>query len=320
LKKASASTRSKRSTTSTTCDDLKAMGTSVTSVSTTDLNTLSNNDFSDCAETLGAMTGWDSEQLQALATKAKAAWGAVNTWTTEEVRQAGSIIGGLTSSEVSQLDLNSNDAMASIGKHAFDSMHLSNGFARWLSQAKSGQTGSVTASDLSTIGHFACGATTTHINGFTSSVYSDAASDIGDLTTCESSQLGAYATKAKAAFGQDVTTWTTTTVTTVGAVIGGLPKSDLAKLSSDQIAVISTSSMEQIPPSNFAGFTTSQLEGLTTSQANAVTAEQQNALSTSQRNALQTAGATYKVTTGGAGHAKLSVMLLFAMLFFARLF
>jgi len=319
LKKASSDLRKKRSTTSTTCDDLKAMGSSATSVSATDLGTLSNADFSDCAETLGALTGWDTDQLQTLATKAKAAWGAVNTWTTEQVRQAGSIIGGLASSEISTLDLNSNDAMASIGKHAFDSMQLSAGFERWLSQAKSGSTSTVTASELSTVGHFACGATTTHINGFSSSVYSDAASSIGALTTCESSQLGAYATKAKTAFGSDVTSWTTGTISTMGAVIGGLAKTDLAQLSSDQISAISPASIEQIPPSNFAGFTTTQLSGLTTSQANAVTAQQQNALSAEQRTSLTSAGATYKVTDSGAAHVHVSIMLMLTMLVFLRL-
>jgi len=318
LKTASASSRSKRSTTATTCDDLKAMGTSATSVAATDLSTLSNTDFSDCAETLGAMTGWASDQAMALATKAKAAWGAVSTWTTEEVRQAGSIIGGLAASDVSQLNLNSNDAMASIGKHAFDSTHLSNGFARWLSQAKSSLTTSVTAAELSTIGHFACGATTTHISGFTSAVYSDAASSIGALTTCESTQLASYATKAKAAYGNDVTAWTTSTVTDVGAVIGGLSKADLAKLTTTQLAVITPGSIEQIPPSNFAGFTTTQLSALTSSQANAATAQQQAALSAEQKTALTSAGATTK-TASGAGYAKASVMLLVATLFFAKL-
>ena len=49
---------------------------------------------------------------------------------------------------------------------------------------------------------------------------SNAASSIGALTTCESSQLGAYATKAKAAYGSDVATWPTSTITEMGAVVG----------------------------------------------------------------------------------------------------
>ena len=52
---------------------------------------------------------------------------------------------------------------------------------------------------------------------------SDGASTIGELTTCEESQLQAYADLAKHVdvFGSDVTAWTEADVTAIGSVIGG---------------------------------------------------------------------------------------------------
>jgi len=226
---------------------------------------------------------------------------------------------GLTSTEIGTTDLSTNDVMASVGKHSgYDSLQLSAGFARWLSQAKSNTASGVTSSDLQTMGHFACGATTTHINSFSTSAYSNAASYIGALDSCESSQLSAYATKAKAAYGA-VTTWSASTITSTGTVVGGLTKSELGSLSSSQISAISATSISKIPPANFAGFSSSQLSGFSSTQANAVTAEQQAALDTNQKASLTAAGAPSKSVQSGAGFIQCSLLLTATMAILAKL-
>ena len=49
----------------------------------------------------------------------------VTTWSATTILQAGSIVGGLTSSEIGTLDLSSNDVMDSIGAHdVYDSAQV----------------------------------------------------------------------------------------------------------------------------------------------------------------------------------------------------
>ena len=54
-----------------TCADIIAMGSQATALTATDINGLGDQDFSDCMETLGAIDGWTSTQLAALAARAK---------------------------------------------------------------------------------------------------------------------------------------------------------------------------------------------------------------------------------------------------------
>ena len=57
---------------SLSCSDIQVMGTSATALTTTDISELDSTEFSDCVETLGAISDWDSDQLTSLASKAKA--------------------------------------------------------------------------------------------------------------------------------------------------------------------------------------------------------------------------------------------------------
>ena len=67
-----ASGRKKRqsSSYSFTCTDLTAMGSGITSLTTTQLATISTADFYTCQSTIGSTTGWSSTQLSTLASTA----------------------------------------------------------------------------------------------------------------------------------------------------------------------------------------------------------------------------------------------------------
>lgn len=109
-----------------TCSDIQALGSSATAVEASDLSAMTTAEFTDCIETFGGMDDWDEEQLEALATQTKTAYGAVNTWTTEEIQTAGAIVAGLTSDEIGQLDLSSSDVFTEMGAYdIFDSAQVS---------------------------------------------------------------------------------------------------------------------------------------------------------------------------------------------------
>jgi hypothetical protein len=77
-----------------------------------------------------------------------------------------------------------------------------------------------------------------------------AAQSIGSLQTCSSDQLIAWAALAKVCFGSDVSQWTPSTVTVVGAVVGGLGKTDLADLDINTVTNIQPWTIWMIPTAN----------------------------------------------------------------------
>lgn len=48
----------------------------------------------------------------------------------------------------------------------------------------------------------------------------NSADAVGEVTTCQDLQLVEFARLAKTAYGSDITTWDTSTISTVGVVIG----------------------------------------------------------------------------------------------------
>ena len=68
-----ASGRKKRQSSSYTftCTDLTTMGSGITSLTTTQLATISTTEFYSCQSTIGSTTGWSSSQLSTLAATAK---------------------------------------------------------------------------------------------------------------------------------------------------------------------------------------------------------------------------------------------------------
>ena len=53
-----------------TCDDMQLLGSGVTAMTTAQIETMSDTDFIDCAQTLGCYSTWDSNQLLSFLTVA----------------------------------------------------------------------------------------------------------------------------------------------------------------------------------------------------------------------------------------------------------
>lgn len=316
---ANSSRRRKRATTTVTCDDIKQLGASGSQITASQIATLTTDEFGGCAEYLNTLTGWPSDRRDALATKAKETWGStVSSWTVDQVRMAGSaVVSALTEAEIGTLQLTGTTTASAVGQeNYYTPAKLMALFNRYLaSNGKSAN--SLTSDDLNSMNNIACGAADSSISSFSNTAYKDAADSIGLLLSCEAAQLAAYANHAKTAFGSDVTTWSTSTLSSIGSVVGGLGD-DISKLSTDQLSTVSPSSIAVIPPTTFAKLTTTQLSNLGEAQANAVTADQQNSLSAEQKTALSSAGAPNK-TSGVRGFAQVSVLLMTVAFFFTRL-
>ncbi|XP_050398348.1 uncharacterized protein LOC126816154 [Patella vulgata] len=280
---ATQSARKKRSTGTVTCNDIKMMGNLASALTASHINGLSDTDFSDCASHLGEVNDWSDTQKAALVTKAKAAWGAVNTWTENNVLDMGSIGLGLTADEISSLTL-SVDSLATLGTiSGWTTAQLSSGFSKWFGDRTHS---TLTRVELSSIGHFACGIYHTSIGSIPADAYKFAAKDVGSADMCDSNQLTAYATLAKTSYGNTVTNWDSSTVKEVGAVIGGLSASDIGTLTEQQLSAIDPTVVSKIPGPTLSGLTATQIAYLSPAQAKSITDAQKADLSTDQKKAI----------------------------------
>ncbi|XP_076073209.1 uncharacterized protein LOC143044873 [Mytilus galloprovincialis] len=287
--------RRKRSTTSLTCSYMTSIGTSGLSAITVDqINNLDDTEFTDCIDILGAVTDYSTDQIDALVTvgKRNTVWGDPTTWTATTVYSAGVIVQGLTVSEIGTLALDL-DAVSKLGEYdGWTDAQKNALFERWLTLEKSDDASTITSSELRSLGHMTCGAETGHIDVISHSVYSSAADAVGEVTSCSDGQLSSFITLAKSAYGSDITTWDSTTITNIGIVIGGLTSSDMSTLSESQIDAIDSNHVSYIPSSTFAGLTTTQINTLSVSQAQSTTTVQRSALDSSQLAALSSVANT----------------------------
>ncbi|KAL4240799.1 hypothetical protein ACF0H5_001587 [Mactra antiquata] len=291
---ATTATRRRRSVTSLSCSNMQSLGSAVVSMTTAEIEAMTDSDFLNCASFLGGISTWNTDQIASLLIVAVRAgtFGDASTWSANDVYEAGIIVQALTSSEIATFNDLDLDAMTSIGQHeGWGETQLSSGFSRWLSVSKGDDVSTVTSTELIGLGHFACGVSTAHIASLSSSEYSYAASYIGRLTSCSASQLVAYCDLAETAFGA-ISSWDTSVISTVGSVIGGLTANEIGSLTDSQIAAITPTSISQIPASVFVGFSVAQISEFTVAQAQATTSNQHAGLSQAQLNALIAAGAS----------------------------
>ncbi|XP_069122945.1 otoancorin-like [Argopecten irradians] len=285
-----AARRRKRSTASLTCSDLQTLQKSgLSALSTTQLTSLADEDFVDCVEILGAVIDFSEEQETSLLNVAMrtTVWGEPSTWSTDNVYNAGVICQAMSETQITSLTFNL-DAVSRLGEFdGWTSVKKKAVFDRWLNQLKGGDSSSITVSELRSLGHITCGAETSHISVIPHTVYKDAADSVGELTSCNDTQLTAFATLAKAAYGSNVTSWLSSVISNIGVIIGGLSTDDVVLLSSTQIDAIDPNHIPYFPPDIFAGFTVEQFFTFSSAQSSKTTTEQRQALSAAQLAALQ---------------------------------
>eukprot|EP00105_Crassostrea_gigas_P019923 XP_011438564.1 PREDICTED: uncharacterized protein LOC105336077 [Crassostrea gigas] len=293
----------------------------LSALTTTQISNIQDQDFLDCAELLGSVTDWTVAQKEALVAVAKRStvWNTPSTWATSSVYSAGSFVAGLTTSEINTLAINL-DAVSRMGTFSdWTDSKKQAVFDRWLSYEKSSNAATITSSELRSLGHLTCGASTSHIASIQSTVYRASADTVGEVTTCSEFQLQQWVAHAKTEYGSDVTLWDSATITSVGIVIGGLTSTEVSTLTESQIDSIAASDISYIPPTAFAGFTTAQINTFDPAQAQASTTSQRAALSADQLSALSSvAGVSYSNTAAGIQGSVLFAVLLSAMAHFLR--
>ncbi|XP_048777867.2 uncharacterized protein LOC125681718 isoform X2 [Ostrea edulis] len=296
----SSARRRKRSTASLTCSQLTALGSSMlSSLTTSQLSGIQDSEFTQCASLLGTPSDYSTEQKQTLAEVAKrtGVYSTPSTWTTSTIQSLGSILQGLTSSELNTMQFTYDD-IAQLGAFdGWDDSQKTTIFGKW---SKSSAISTITSSELRSLGHMTCAMSTSQIQQITTSIYEESADKIGEVTSCSDTQMVEFATHAKSVYGSTVYNWTSIQITSVGAHIGGLSKTEIITLTEAQIDEILASHVTIIPSSIFSGFSATQLGSFSAAQAQATTTTQRSTLDSSQLSALETAAGTTFTTPSGA--------------------
>ncbi|ELU08714.1 hypothetical protein CAPTEDRAFT_212377 [Capitella teleta] len=296
----SSSKRKRRSTSGLTCKEIRLLENSALSaLDASELETLSDEEFTSCLDVLGVVEGLTQEQYAALAGRAKKVYGDVSAWSSSQLIELGGIVSGLTTSDLALLEFSNADAIISMGSTGlWTSDKLSVVFKEFLKNAKENNASLIDRADLSNLGQLVCGAHSQHIEEIMSEEYCHAAEDIGLEEACEASQLQSWAQHAKACFGDDVTKWTPGTVETVGGVIGGLSKAEIMTLSREQIENIRPWTIPKIPHTEFAGFTEEQFAFFSPQQIAAITTEQLGSLSDDVKDVISNLAESIKSDLG----------------------
>ncbi|VDH97231.1 Hypothetical predicted protein, partial [Mytilus galloprovincialis] len=272
-----------------TCDALAELGDGVIALTVEDIGLIPDDEITNCLEILGGVSTWSIEQKKAILTllQKQTVFGQPGTWTSDTLSSAGAIIQGMTIDEIKSLQLDA-DAMEVLGEQdGWTEAQKKEAFQRFLDYYKNGQlVNALSAAEISILGHFTCGMTTDQIATIHQTTYLNASEAIGQVTSCNELQFIEWAKLAKLAFGDDVSTWDTSTIQRIGTVIGGLKEEDIRKLSEDHIDSIKPDHITYIPTSTFEKFSKEQLGFFSSSQAQSTTTSQLEALNPDQLSVL----------------------------------
>ncbi|GFS08846.1 stereocilin [Elysia marginata] len=230
-------------------------------------------------------------------------------WTKTNVVDSGILLDGLTSAHVLSFSVLDDDAVSTLGTYvySYNAEHL---VASFLDTNSITDVSTINAATLGNMGNLVCGFNSTQMASLDSTAVDDASNDLASVTCLTSEQLIALANKIVEVRGTDWTSVTSSSVSSLGVLAGGLPVSVLEDLGSDQIASITTAAIAAIDPTTFATvFTVEKISYMSSAQANSVTVDQQAQLSSDQLDALMAVATT---TTAGDGSDNGSTRLALA--------
>ncbi|XP_057289695.1 uncharacterized protein LOC130612407 [Hydractinia symbiolongicarpus] len=87
-----------------TVEELTRLGKALKTLDAADLRAISKDAFDDLVDQLGSVDSWNTEQLTALISKAKEAWGSdISKWSEKALQKLGTIVNGLSTSEIESI-------------------------------------------------------------------------------------------------------------------------------------------------------------------------------------------------------------------------
>ncbi|XP_034409927.1 otoancorin-like [Cyclopterus lumpus] len=249
----------------------------------TQLAHMSDETFLTTLETLGAVSDYGADQLDALSTKAVEVLGPVSQMTESEVMQLGCITRGFSDADLEKLPF-SLDALEEIDNCGWN---VSQWEAVWkgVSEHENLTAQQLEAADMVALSQFICGLNSSEFRQLNVNAFKDAVGSM-DGVQCSAKVAQQLKQLAVSAFGNP-NTWTEAQVSELGNIIAGLNSTELASLDSVVFSFIGESCIPLIP--HFAVLSVAQLEALGPDNAAMVTSKQRASLSDEQLAALERA-------------------------------
>ncbi|XP_043942465.1 otoancorin-like [Protopterus annectens] len=318
------SNRRKRADCSTvsapTTDDIRSMGQYNSRWTASELSCMSTSTFSDTMDILATVPGFNSEQLQAL--KSKALETFEQSITLDKLSSLKRINFGFTADEIKKYSQGIDvDTLASISQYpewstkqyATQSQNIVQNFLA------NNPVNQLTSIDLVAVAYFLCSFSTDQIKGISTTAYRSAARDIGALRCSDSNVLTSLKTKAVEVFGSP-SNWTGDILQEIGTVVAGLDSSEIQQLNIEAVKYITPDAVALIPPSTFSAMSIQQLQKFGTDNYGAVTTEQLNSLSSTKQFALRENSGSSSQNSVSSGAAQWRLAMIPAIIFINLLF
>ncbi|XP_040901377.1 uncharacterized protein otoa [Toxotes jaculatrix] len=249
------------------------------------LDMISKDTFLNTIETLGAISGYNDDQLAMLSKKATEAFGPVSQMNETVVMQMGCITQGFSDADLKRLPfpLDAMEQIAHCGWKESQMEPVWRGVADY-NNLTAQQLG---AAEMVALNQFICGLSSSEIQQLNKEDFKDAVGSL-DGIQCSFKVMQQLKSLAVSAFG-DPSNWTEAQVSDFGNIIAGLDATGLASLDPSVFSFLRKTCIPLIPPDNFAALSVAQLEALGPDNAALVTTQQRAALRDEQRAALEKA-------------------------------
>ncbi|XP_028399694.1 uncharacterized protein LOC114523069 [Dendronephthya gigantea] len=261
-------------------------GQTILGLPASDIAKIQGSVFEDIVGSVSQISGWEQDQLDKWAEKAKDVWGAANTFKTDELLLLNNFVKGFSASELNSMDLSSDDVINSFGQvTGYSAEKAQQLFAKIKTNTL---VSAMTGADLLRLGTIAHGMTADDITKINENAFREALSQLGKMTGWSNEQLMELKNKAVAVYGE-TSSWEGVVLSTVNVIIGGFNDKEVKALEAEDLQYISTEAIAALPPNKFNQLSADLIRQLDGEQAQSVTDEQISQLTVEQKNALTSA-------------------------------
>ncbi|TRZ00957.1 hypothetical protein DNTS_009708 [Danionella cerebrum] len=245
--------------------------------------------FRRCLELIGQDSFFSAYELSVLLTKTKEVYGIPSTYNSSVISQLGRIATQLSLDELASLRLSDIPSISAMGAvNSWTSRQLKTLFSTVLNSTRKTPS-QLDSSAFVALGHIVCGIDVAVIRSLNPVEFSKAVLWLGRLPLpCSEDQLQALTAllSNSLAFGP-ISSWGSEVFIEIGAIAAGLPDIAMSALVKEQIEGITPLAISLIPAGKFAVvFNQAQIRLFTYDQAIAVTDAQRSALTPLQQTAL----------------------------------
>lgn len=261
--------RKKRQTTYTfTCDDLNTMSTGVTSLTSSQLQTLTGTEFYKCQTLLGSSSNsWSSAQLSVLASTAKTFYTSASAISDKNITALNSIMVGFSSSDLAILTFTTTTSIGALGAlNGWSSDQLNSLATPLTNYVTNYLSGTITSDFLTSAANLLCSLTSGQITGITESVFTSSVSALAKISlTCPNMNSWYAKAKISSTYGATLVS-DNSKLTELGSILTGITTTDIASVPADSISSISTTAWKYMPAATVNSLSSDQLNGLSNDQ------------------------------------------------------